>query len=60
MIQVQTSIGIRTSAEIRGFRSLRHPVGPSLRALDMGRIMQGCAKRTARLDHRAWFRSMTR
>ncbi|WP_020503335.1 hypothetical protein [Lamprocystis purpurea] len=55
MITLQTSAGIRTSAEIRGFRSLRHPVGPRLSALDTGRMMQGRAHRMARMDHKSWF-----
>ena len=58
MIKVQTSAGIRTSADIRGFRSLRHPVGPSLRNLDRGRIANAGAHRAARMDHRAWFLGM--
>ena len=60
MIKVQTSSGIRTSAELRGFRSLRHPVGPSLRHFDLGRILNARAHRAARMDHRAWFQGMTR
>ena len=58
MIKVQTSAGIRTSADLRGFRALKHPVGPALQALDLGRIAQGRAKRAARMDHRAWFLRM--
>ncbi len=60
MIKIQTSTAIRTSAEIRGFRSLKHPVGPRLRALDWGRMMQGCAQRMARADHKAWRASQGR
>jgi len=59
MIKVQTSAGIRTSADLRGFRSLKHPVGPCLHALDLGRIAHSRAKQTARMDHRAWFVGMT-
>jgi len=59
MIKVQTSAGIRTSADLRGFRSLKHPVGPCLHALDLGRIAHSRAKQTARMDHRAWFFGMT-
>jgi hypothetical protein len=58
MIKVQTSSEVRTSADIRSFRSLKHPVGPALQSLDRGRIMQGHAKRSARMDHRVWFRTM--
>jgi hypothetical protein len=54
MIKIQTAAAIRTSAEIRGFRSLKHAVGPRVRALDWGRIMQGRAQRIARADHKAW------
>ena len=55
MIKVQTSADIRSSAELRGFRSLRHPVGPHLGALDGGRMMRARAQRTARMHHRVWF-----
>jgi hypothetical protein len=59
MIKVQTSAGIRTSAELRSFRSLRHPVGPSLRHLDRGRLANARAHRAARMDHRVWFLGMS-
>jgi len=58
MIKVQTSADIRSSAELRGFRSLRHPVGPRLSWLDRGRIVQAQARRMARGDHRSWFVGM--
>jgi hypothetical protein len=60
MIRVQTSAALKTSAEIRGFRSLKHPVGPHLGALDLGRLAQGRARRAARMDWRAWRLAMGR
>ena len=58
MIKVQTSADIRSSAELRGFRSLRHPVGPSLSWVDRGRMVQARAHRMARQDHKSWFLGM--
>jgi hypothetical protein len=54
MIRIRTAKTLKTSAEIRGFRALRHSVGPSLSALDRGRIAQGRARRLAHMDWRAW------
>ncbi|MFB1490392.1 MULTISPECIES: hypothetical protein [unclassified Thiocapsa] len=54
MIRIRTATILKTSAAIRSFRSLRHPVGPSLRAYDLGRVQQGCACCKARQDHQAW------
>jgi hypothetical protein len=60
MIRVQTSADLKTSSEIRGFRSLRHPVGPPLGALERGRLAQGRARRAARMDWKAWRLAMGR
>lgn len=54
MFKIQTSAGIRTSAEIRSFRSLKNPVRPHQRALDAGRVLHGRGQRIARTDAKAW------
>lgn len=52
--RIQTVSSIRTSSEIKGFRSLVHSVGAPLRALDQGRIQLGYARRIAARDRRNW------
>jgi len=59
MIKIKTANGIRTSSEIKSYRSLRHAVGAPLRALDWGRTKMGQAKRLAKKDWKIWFRAGT-
>ena len=54
MINIHTSALIRTSAEIRGFRSLKNPVRPHQQALDTGRILHERGERIARAHAKAW------
>lgn len=54
MIRIRTASIIKTSSEIRSFRSLRLSVGAPLVALDQGRIRQGQARRQATKDRLAW------
>jgi len=54
MIRIRTAKTLKTSAEIRGFRALKHSVGPRTTALDIGRMAQGRARRLAHIDWRAW------
>lgn len=60
MIRIQTADALRTSADIRGLRALKHPVGPPLAALDRGRIAQAQARRQARMDWKVWRIAMGR
>ena len=50
MIKIKTASGIKTSAEIKSYRSLRHSVGAPLSSLDWGRMKMGHAKRAAKKD----------
>ncbi|MFA6220829.1 MAG: hypothetical protein WC647_00800 [Desulfomonilaceae bacterium] len=59
MIRIKTSDEIKTSSEIKSYRSLRHPVGPPLSSLDWGRMKMGHAKRMAKKDWKIWFQAGT-
>jgi hypothetical protein len=54
MTRIQSVSSIKTSSEIKSFRSLPHSVGAPLRALDQGRMQLGYARRVASRDRRAW------
>lgn len=60
MIKIKTASGIKTSAEIKSYRSLRHSVGAPLSSLDWGRMKMGHAKRAAKRDWKVWFRAGTK
>ncbi|WP_295449731.1 hypothetical protein [uncultured Thiodictyon sp.] len=60
MINIHTSALIRTSAEIRSFRSLKNPVRPHQQALDAGRVLHGRGQRVARAHAKAWHASQGR
>ena len=59
MIKLKTSSGIKTSAEIKSYRSLRHSTGAPLSSLDWGRMKMGHAKRSAKNDWKLWLQSGT-
>lgn len=58
--RIQTVSSIKTSTEIKGFRSLAHSVGAPLGALDQGRIHLGYARRIASRDRRNWLDAKVR
>ncbi len=60
MIRVNTANSIKTSAEIKSYRSLRHSVGAPLGYLDRGRMGMGSAKRLAKKDWKIWFQAGTK
>ncbi len=45
MIKIKTANAIRTSSEIKSYRSLKHAVAAPLGSIDCGRIKMGQAKR---------------
>jgi hypothetical protein len=59
MIRIKTADAIKTSSEIKSYRSLKYAVGPSLSSLDLGRMKMGHAKRMAKKDWKIWFQSGT-
>lgn len=60
MIGIKSSNDLRTSAEIKSYRSLRHGVGSPMGRLDRGRIGMGLAKRLGRQDWKIWLRAGSR
>ncbi|MDA8408118.1 MAG: hypothetical protein M0T73_14835 [Deltaproteobacteria bacterium] len=60
MIKIKTVNGIKTSSEIKSYRSLRHAVGAPVSALDWGRMKMGQAKRLAKKDWKIWFQAGTK
>jgi hypothetical protein len=59
MIRIKTAEAIKTSSEIKSYRSLRHLVGPPLSSLDSGRMKMGYAKRMEKKDYKIWFQAGT-
>ncbi len=59
MIRIKTVDAIKTSSEIKSYRSLRHAVGAPLSSLDWGRMKMGHAKRMAKKDWKIWFQAGT-
>jgi hypothetical protein len=60
MIKIKTADAIKTSSEIKSYRSLRHAVAAPLSSFDGGRMKMGHAKRTAKKDWKIWFQAGTR
>lgn len=59
MIKIKTSNAIKTSTEIKSYRSLRHAVAGPLSSFDWGRMKMGHAKRMANKDWKVWFQAGT-
>ena len=59
MIRIKTADAIKTSSEIKSYRSLRHAVAAPLGSIDCGRIKMGQAKRRERKDYKIWFQAGT-
>ena len=59
MIRIKTVEAIKTSSEIKSYRSLRYAVAAPLSALDSGRMKMGYAKRMAKKDWEIWFQAGT-
>jgi len=59
MIKIKTANAIKTSSEIKSYRSLKHAVAAPLGSIDCGRIKMGQAKRMEKKDYKIWFQAGT-
>ena len=59
MIKIKTANAIKTSSEIKSYRSLRHAVAAPMGSIDCGRIKMGYAKRMKKKDYKIWFQAGT-
>jgi hypothetical protein len=59
MIKIKTANAIKTSSEIKSYRSLRHAVAAPLGSIDCGRTKMGYAKRMEKQDYKIWFQAGT-
>ncbi|MGC8658864.1 MAG: hypothetical protein ACP5U1_07295 [Desulfomonilaceae bacterium] len=59
MLKINTANAIKTSSEIKSYRSIRHSVGAPQGSLDSGRIGMGTAKRLAKQGWKIWFQAGT-
>ena len=59
MIKIKTANAIRTSSEIKSYRSLKHAVAAPLGSIDCGRIKMGQAKRMEKKDYKFWYQAGT-
>ena len=59
MIKIKTADAIKTSSEIKSYRSLRHAVAAPLGSIDCGRIKRSQAKRMEKKNYKIWFQAET-